>query len=125
MQKPEKRWRETGEKMEFRFIYITTEDREEAERIGRALIESRLAACVNIIDNMTSMYWWEGRVQDGRETVLIAKTTEALVPELVEKVKAAHSYSCPCVVALPILGGNPEFLEWIGAETKTVQGGEP
>ncbi len=108
--------------MELRFVYITADGREEAERIGRGLIEARLAACVNIIDNMTSMYWWEGRVQDGRETVLIAKTTEALLPRLVEQVKQAHGYECPCVVALPVLGGNRDFLDWIGAETEAAKG---
>jgi periplasmic divalent cation tolerance protein len=100
-----------------RLIYITTDGPDEARAIGRALVEARLAACVNIVDPMASLYWWEGEVREGRETVLIAKTTAGLVDELTEKVRALHSYSCPCVVALPIEGGNPAFLYWIGAET--------
>ena len=99
-------------------IYVTASSKDEARRIGRELVESRLAACVNVIDGVNSMYWWEGKVQDGAEAVLIAKTKEALVPELIEKVKALHSYTCPCVVSLPILNGNPDFLKWIESETK-------
>ncbi|MCZ6556777.1 MAG: divalent-cation tolerance protein CutA [SAR324 cluster bacterium] len=100
-----------------RWVYMTTESVEEARKIGRMLVEKRLAACVNIIENMTSMFWWEGEVQDGSETVLIAKTQAERMSALVEAVKAVHSYSCPCVVALPIEEGNPDFLEWIREET--------
>ena len=104
--------------MKLNLVYVTTKDKDEARRIGRALVESRLAACVNIIDGVNSIYWWEGEVQDETEAVLIAKTKEALVPELIEKVKALHSYSCPCVVSLPIQDGNPDFLSWIESETQ-------
>ena len=102
---------------DIRLIYITTDGPDEARAIGRALVEARLAACVNIIDPMVSIYRWEGKVAEGRETVLIAKTRAALVGALTEKVRALHSYDCPCVVALPVDGGNPAFLAWIGAET--------
>lgn len=104
--------------MKFNLIYITTKDKKEARKIGKELVESRLAACVNIIDDMNSMYWWEGRVQDENEAILIAKTKESLVAELIEKVKSMHSYECPCVVSLPILNGNKKFLKWIEKETK-------
>jgi len=103
--------------MKLNIVYITAKDKEEARKIGRELVETRLAACVNIIDNMNSMYWWEGRLQDDNETVLIAKTKESLVPELIKKVKALHSYSCPCIVSLPILDGNKEYLDWLEKET--------
>jgi periplasmic divalent cation tolerance protein len=101
-----------------RLIYITMNGADEARRIGRALVEARLAACANIIDPMTSVYWWEGKVQEGRETVLIAKTTAAQVDALTQKVRELHSYDCPCVVALPVDGGNRAFLDWIAAETR-------
>jgi len=104
--------------MKLNIIYITTKDKDEARRIGKELVETRLAACVNIIDNMNSMYWWDGKIQDDSEAILIAKTKENLVPELVEKTRQMHSYSCPCIVVLPILGGNAKFLEWIEEETK-------
>jgi periplasmic divalent cation tolerance protein len=104
--------------MEFRFVYITTSDRDRARAIGRALVEERLAACVNIIDGMNSLYWWEGAIQDDHETILIAKTRAELVPKLTNRVKSLHRYEVPCIVALPILSGNPDFLKWIEQETK-------
>ncbi|MCH8883279.1 MAG: divalent-cation tolerance protein CutA [SAR324 cluster bacterium] len=102
---------------EYRFVYITASDEAEAARIGEALVRERLAACANVLPGVRSFYWWEGEVQDGREAVLILKTQAALVDRLVQKVQSLHSYSCPCVVALPIENGNPDFLRWIGSET--------
>lgn len=104
--------------MPVNFIYVTTKDKAEARRIGRELVESRLAACVNVIDSVNSMYWWKGKVQDESEAVLIAKTKDSLAGELIAKVKSLHSYSCPCVVVLPVLDGNPDFLKWVEDETK-------
>ncbi len=105
--------------MGLRFVYMTTGTQAEARRIGRALVEARLAACVNIISGMNSMYWWEGELQDDNETVLIAKTREELLADLIDKVKAMHSYECPCVVALPIEAGNPAYLDWLARETES------
>jgi periplasmic divalent cation tolerance protein len=99
------------------FVYITAPDAAAARSIGRALVEARLAACANIFDGMTSVYRWQGEVQESGEAVLIAKTRQQLVPALTEKVRALHSYECPCVVSLPITGGHQPFLDWIGAET--------
>ena len=104
--------------METRWVYMTAPTVEEARRIGRTLVERRLAACVNILKDMESIYWWNGNLEEGTEAVLIAKTTAALVPELTEAVKALHSYQCPCVVSLPIESGNPDFLAWIRSETR-------
>lgn len=104
--------------MKFNLIYITAKNKDEARRIGGELVKERLAACVNILDNMNSMYWWEGKVQDDNETVLIAKTRESLVKELIAKVKSLHSYSCPCIISLPILDGNKEYLTWLEKETR-------
>ena len=94
-------------------VYVTTGDKAEARRIGMALVESRLAACVNIIDQMNSLYRWEGQIQDDQEVVLIAKTTENNVPALKEKVKAIHSYECPCIVCMPVTDGYGPFMQWI------------
>ena len=99
------------------FTYITTENKEEAQKVGAALIEARLAACVNILDGMTSMFFWEGKVQSENETVLIAKTRKDLADKVTEKVKEVHSYDCPCVVFLPVENGNPDFLQWLKEET--------
>jgi periplasmic divalent cation tolerance protein len=98
-------------------VYVTAANRDQALAIGRALVEARLAACTNILPGVTSIYRWEGAVQQDDEVALLAKTRSGLVDALVAKVLELHTYSCPCVVALPIVAGNPAFLEWIGAET--------
>jgi periplasmic divalent cation tolerance protein len=94
-------------------IYMTTADTQEARAIGRHLVQSKLAACVNILDQMNSMYVWQGEFQDDQEAVMIAKTTQEQVPSLIAAVKERHSYQCPCIVAIPIADGNPDFLQWI------------
>jgi periplasmic divalent cation tolerance protein len=104
--------------MKTNLIYITAGSMDEARTIGKALVSNRLAACANIIDNMNSLYWWNGEIQEDREVILIAKTRESLVPKVIEKVKSMHSYECPCIVSLPITAGNPAFLEWIAGETR-------
>ncbi len=98
-------------------IYVTASSRDEAVKIGRQEVENRLAACANVLAGTASIYWWEGAVTEDEEVSLILKTRTDLVDRLVEKVKEIHSYDCPCVVALPIAGGNPGFLDWIDAET--------
>lgn len=104
--------------MEHRLLYITAGSAEEAARLARALVEERLVACANVLPGITSFYWWEGAVQEEGEVALFAKTPADRVEAVIARVKALHSYSCPCVVALPILGGNPDFLAWIGAEAQ-------
>ncbi len=99
--------------MEARFVYITCGSEAEAQQIGAALLEAHLAACVNLIPGMTSMYRWQGQVQSDQEFVLIAKTTEERLDDLTQKVIELHSYDLPCVVALPLVGGNQAFLRWI------------
>jgi periplasmic divalent cation tolerance protein len=104
--------------MKTRWIYMTAGSKDEARKIGKELVSSRLAACVNILDGMNSFYWWKGEIQDDQEVVLIAKTKEPLVPELIEKVKSMHSYEVPCIVSLPISDGYEPFLDWIIEQTK-------
>lgn len=99
------------------FVYVAASSAEEAGQIGRALVEARLAACANVFGAIRSFYWWQGAVQEDTEAALILKTRAGLVEALTAKVKELHSYDCPCVVALPIEGGNSEFLAWIDAET--------
>ena len=104
--------------MEINFIYMTAGDKAEAKKIASELVASKLAACVNILGNMNSVYMWQGEIQEDSEVVLIAKTTRACVPQLVEKVKLLHSYDCPCIVSLPVLDGHQPFLDWIEAQVK-------
>ena len=89
------------------FAYITTENKAEAQKIGKHLVEKRLAACVNILDGMQSFYWWEGKIDEGHEAVLIAKTKQTLFDALVQEVKSVHSYSCPCVLSSRSWGSRP------------------
>jgi len=98
-------------------LYVTCGGREEALKIGRALVEERLAACANVLSPHVAVYRWEDRVQEDAETGLLLKTRRALVDRATARVKALHSYSVPCVVALPVVGGNPDFLRWIDVET--------
>ena len=98
-------------------VYITAADAEEAKALGRALVEARLAACANVLPGITPIYRWEGRIEEGTEVALIAKTRSELVERVVALVIERHSYDCPCVIALPITGGNPDYLAWIDTET--------
>lgn len=100
-------------------IYVTTKDKEEARAIGRHVVQSRLAACVNIFDHMNAIYFWDGALQDDQEAVLIAKTAENKVQALIEAIRSRHSYECPCIVSLPITQGHPAFLNWITEQVAT------
>lgn len=103
--------------MDLVFAYVTTSSPEEAKRIGRALVEERLAACVNILPGMISIYRWQGAVETAEETVLIAKTRADLFEALTARVKELHGYDVPCVVELRVGRGNPDYLGWLEAET--------
>jgi len=100
------------------FLYVTIRNTDEALAIGRVLVEERLAAGVNILDGLRSLYWWEGVIQDSAEAAFIAKTRSELVPRLIARVKELHSYEVPCVAALAVADGNPDFLDWVAAQTR-------
>ncbi len=104
--------------MEIQFVYITTDSIEEAQTIGAKLVKERLAACVNIIDGMTSIFEWEGEIESAKETILIAKTIASRFEALTQRVTELHSYDVPCIVALPIEKGHPPFLKWIAESVK-------
>ena len=97
--------------------YITTKDLEEAELIGRTLIEARLVACVNLTEGVRSLYWWEGRIEAATECVLIAKSSAFRQEAIIAKVKELHGYRVPCIVFWPLAGGNQDYLDWIAKET--------
>ena len=99
------------------WVYVTAPDRVVARRIARALVAERLAACVNVLGAVESTYRWKGAVEQGREVALIAKTQQRRLAALTARVAELHPYEVPCVVALPIRGGNRAFLSWVRAET--------
>jgi periplasmic divalent cation tolerance protein len=106
-------------------VYVTASDPAEARRIARVVVEERLAACANILAPMTSIYWWEGAVQESSEAVLILKTTSDRVAALTARVKELHSYDVPCIEAWPVAAGLPAFLDWVGRETHASSASAP
>lgn len=93
-------------------VFITAAT-EEAEKIADVLVSAKKAACVNIVPNVHSRFWWQGQIDSADEALLIVKTKASLLEELIELVKENHSYEVPEVIALPILGGNKDYLRWI------------
>ena len=100
-------------------LYITTASRQEAKTIGRRLVKERLVACVNLLDGMESIYLWDGEVRHESEVVMLAKTQSSCVSTVIERVEQLHSYDCPCIVALPVQDGNPDYLKWVEEQTRT------
>ncbi|EQA45601.1 divalent cation tolerance protein, CutA1 family [Leptospira broomii serovar Hurstbridge str. 5399] len=103
--------------MEFRTIYITTKNEDEALEIGEALVAERLVACANIIPKIRSIYRWQGNIEKDEESVLLLKTRSDLSGKVISRVKSMHSYAVPCIVSWKIQEGNEEYLEWIRTET--------
>lgn len=97
-------------------VFITAGRPEEAKQIAESLLQKRQAACVNIVPEVQSHFWWEDKLDSAGENLLIVKTKESLLPVVIESVKAIHSYSVPEIIALPIVGGNREYLDWIDHE---------
>lgn len=99
-------------------VLITTSSGQEAETIGKALVESRLAACVNILPGVRSLFWWQGTIEHQEEVLMVVKSRSDLLPAMIEVVKRLHSYTVPEVVALPILAGSPDYLAWLDASLR-------
>ena len=99
-------------------VYITTSNEEEALKIGNQIVKERLAACSNIISNMKSIYWWEGNLENDEEAILILKTVEEKVDEIIAKVKDIHSYDNPCIIAIPVIKASNSYLNWLKDEIK-------
>lgn len=99
--------------MSFCVVLITAPKGREPKRLADMLLKKKLVACVNIIRDIDSFFWWQGKIDAADESLLIAKTRRRLLSKLIRQVKAAHSYDVCEVVALPILGGNPDYLRWV------------
>jgi len=100
--------------MEIKLAYVTVSSGEEADAIAEAVVTERLAACANILPGARSIFQWEGTLRREEEVVLILKTTARQKEKLTARIRELHSYDCPCIVFLPIEGGNPDFLKWVG-----------
>jgi periplasmic divalent cation tolerance protein len=97
-------------------VYVTVKEIEEARKIAKSLVKRRLAACVNILPEVESYFWWKDKLEAEKEIILLIKTKETLLPELIKSVKRLHSYSIPEIIALPITGGSRDYLEWMDSE---------
>jgi len=97
---------------------MTASSPEEADLISKSLLEKKLIACSNIINDMKSTFWWKGNIQNENEVMIIAKSTRAHLDNIIADVKSLHSYDVPEILAIPILGGNPDYLDWMVEETK-------
>jgi len=104
-------------------VYVTAPNEAEAKRLGLLLVESRLAACANILPSMCSIYPWEGKIQEEQEAVLILKTRQDRLPSLSKKIQESHPYKCPCILAWPLSTGNPEYLSWLNTCLGTPESG--
>ncbi|MFC2003683.1 divalent-cation tolerance protein CutA [Chloroflexota bacterium] len=94
-------------------VFITAATTEEAKRISRALLEQRKAACINIVPGVSSCFWWQGKLDSAEESLLVVKTKASLLDDIISLVRKVHSYEIPEVIALPIIGGNRDYLDWI------------
>ena len=98
-------------------VFITVDTQETARKITDQLLAERKAACINIISGIESHYWWQGKIESTNELLLIVKTRTELLDELTKMVKQNHPYSVPEIIALPIIGGNEDYLDWVQQET--------
>ena len=98
-------------------VYVTTTNSDEAARIGKVLVTEKLAAGVNILGEVRSIYRWEKEIHDKKEALLIAKTDTLRIDEIVDRIRSLHSYQCPCIVAWRLDGGNDAYLDWVGRVT--------
>jgi periplasmic divalent cation tolerance protein len=97
-------------------IFITTRNAEEAEKISKALVKRRLAACVNTVPEVSSRFWWKDKLESSKECLLIVKTRDSLLTDIIKSVRKIHSYSIPEIIALPIVGANQDYLDWVDSE---------
>ena len=99
-------------------VYVTVASADETERLASALVEERLAACVNRIREVQSIYRWEGTAEKSAEELLIVKTRRDLFPLLRNRIQELHSYSVPEIIALPIVEGNASYLQWLNEQLR-------
>lgn len=99
-------------------VLVTAGSKEEAEKIASGLLKEKLCACVNIVKDANSHFWWQGKLDKAKEALLIIKTKKSLLSRLIKKVKSLHSYEVPEIIALPVIAGHKPYLDWIDESTK-------
>ncbi len=104
-------------KQAYLVVFITTSSYEEARKIADKLVDRKKAACVNIVPGVNSLFRWKGKIEEAEESLMVVKTRVELFPDVVSLVKSVHSYEVPEIIALPIVEGNPDYLEWLKKET--------
>jgi periplasmic divalent cation tolerance protein len=102
-----------GRNMSYLIAIMTASNREEAVKIVRTLLEERLIACANIMDAVSSFFWWKGKIEEEKEVLVIMKSHENLFKKLSKRVTELHSYDVPEILALPIVDGSPSYLDWL------------
>jgi periplasmic divalent cation tolerance protein len=111
-----------NEKSQYIIVFITASSLQEAEKLATVLVEKRLAACGNIISDIRSVFWWQDTLEVEQEVLLMLKSRSELFSEIVAAVKKIHSYDVPEIIALPIIFGSEEYLDWLNNETRGTQG---
>ena len=107
-------------KLFFIIIFITTPTKKEAQKIANKLLNEKKVACVNIISGVNSHFWWKDKIESANEMLLIAKTELKFFNDIVKLVKKLHSYEVPEIIALPIINGNKDYLDWISKSIKKI-----
>ncbi|MDQ7082524.1 MAG: divalent-cation tolerance protein CutA [Aquificota bacterium] len=95
-------------------VVLITAPKEKGQEIADFIVKNKLGACVNVVPSVSSTYWWKGNIEKDEESLLVVKTTTARLSLLTEMVKEVHPYTVPEIIALPIVGGNDDYLHWIG-----------
>jgi periplasmic divalent cation tolerance protein len=113
-----KKKQQTEELFRYIVVFITCPNKKVSEKIAEILLEKKLAACINILDNVTSYYWWKSEKESSQEVLMIVKTRRELLKKLTTNVIEAHPYDLPEIIAVPLVGGSISYLKWIDKETR-------
>lgn len=102
----------------YALVYITASGEKESKKIGRTIVEERLAGCINIISTIESLYWWKGEIEEDKESILLVKTKVSNIENIIKRVKEIHSYENPAILAIPIIEGSKEYLDYLDGEIR-------
>jgi len=107
-----------NDRIAYIIILVTCASREEAEEITQVLVAEKLIACGNIVPSVQSIFFWQGKVSNENESLILAKSTRDHFPTILKRVKSLHSYTVPEIIALPVIEGSPDYLEWISSTVR-------